>query len=113
MASYGTSQVADLLGVSADTIRRWGDEGRLTLERGEGGHLSVDGRELARYLSEQAHAYEPDSVMAQSARNRFTGIITRVERDSAAIVSYTGAVKELLAEIEADKRALIAKYRGA
>ena len=86
MASYGTSQVADLLGVSADTIRRWGDEGRLTLERGEGGHLSVDGRELARYLSEQAHAYEPDSVMAQSARNRFTGIITRVERDKLVAV---------------------------
>ena len=26
-------------------------------------------------------AYEPDSLPAQSARNRFTGIVTRVERD--------------------------------
>ena len=42
---------------------------------------SVDGADLARYLSEQAKAYEPDSVMPQSARNRFTGIVTRVERD--------------------------------
>lgn len=82
MTSYTTAQVADLLGVSADTVRRWGDEGRLKVDRADGGHRSVDGRDLARYLSEQDAAYEPDSAMSQSARNRFTGIITRVERDT-------------------------------
>lgn len=86
MASYGTSQVAELLGVSADTIRRWGEEGRLEVTRGEGGNLAVDGRELARYLTEQTAAYEPESVMPQSARNRFTGIITRVDRDKLVAV---------------------------
>ena len=34
----------------------------------------------------RASALEPDSVMAQSARNRFTGIITRVERDTLVAV---------------------------
>jgi molybdopterin-binding protein len=73
--------VAELLGVSVDTVRRWCDEGRLPVTKTTGGHRSVEGAALARYLSEQDRAYEPDSVMSQSARNRFTGIVTRVERD--------------------------------
>jgi molybdopterin-binding protein len=81
VALYGTRQVAELLGVSVDTVRRWCDEGRLTVTKTAGGHRSVEGADLARYLREQAKAYEPDSVMPQSARNRFTGIVTRVERD--------------------------------
>jgi molybdopterin-binding protein len=81
MTEYGTRQVAELLGVSVDTVRRWCDEGKLRTVRSEGGHRTVDGADLARYLSEQAKAYEPDSVLSQSARNRFTGIVTRVERD--------------------------------
>ncbi len=81
MALYGTKQVAELLGVSVDTVRRWCDEGRLPVTKTAGGHRSVDGADLARYLTDQARAYEPDSVMSQSARNRFTGIVTRVERD--------------------------------
>jgi molybdopterin-binding protein len=86
MPSYRIAQVAELLGVSADTVRRWGEDGRLPVSRGDGGLLSVDGQDLARYLSEQSAAYEPDTVMAQSARNRFTGIITRVERDTLVAV---------------------------
>jgi molybdopterin-binding protein len=81
MALFGTTQVAELLGVSVDTVRRWCDEGRLPVTKTVGGHRSVEGADLARYLSEQDKAYEPDSVMPQSARNRFTGIVTRVERD--------------------------------
>ena len=81
MALYGTKQVAELLGVSVDTVRRWCDEGRLQVTKTAGGHRSVDGADLARYLQRAGRAYEPDSVMAQSARNRFTGIVTRVERD--------------------------------
>jgi molybdopterin-binding protein len=86
VASYGTSQVAELLGVSVDTVRRWCDEGRLKTTRSKGGHRAVDGADLARHLSESGAAYEPDSVLAQSARNRFTGIVTRVERDGVAAV---------------------------
>ena len=84
MATYGTSQVAELLGVSVDTVRRWCDEGRLETVRSSGGHRGIEGTSLARYLSEQQPAYEPESVLAQSARNRFTGIVTRVERDGVA-----------------------------
>jgi len=81
MAVYRTTQVAELLGVSPDTVRRWCDEGRMKWSENGGRHRTIDGADLAAYLTEQTAAYEPDSVMAQSARNRFTGIITRVERD--------------------------------
>jgi molybdopterin-binding protein len=86
MTSFRTSQVAELLGVSGDTVRRWCDEGKLKTGRSTGGHRTVDGADLARYLSEQTPAYEPDSVMRQSARNRFTGIVTRVERDKLTAI---------------------------
>ncbi|MHB1137807.1 MAG: TOBE domain-containing protein [Microthrixaceae bacterium] len=86
MATYGTAQVAELLGVSTDTVRRWCDEGRLRATSGTGRHRTIDGADLAAYLRERATAYEPDSVMAQSARNRFTGIVTRVERDTLVAV---------------------------
>ena len=86
MATYGTAQVAELLRVSPDTVRRWCDEGRLPSTAGPGRQRTIDGADLAAYLSTQADAYEPDSVMAQSARNRFTGIITRVERDTLVAV---------------------------
>ena len=40
-------------------------------------------------------------------------VITRLNRDSAAIIEYTGAVKSFLAEVEADTKALVSKIRGA
>jgi molybdopterin-binding protein len=86
MAQFRTSQVAELLGVSADTVRRWCDDGRLRWTDVGGRQRMIDGASLAEYLREQTGAYEPDSVLAQSARNRFTGIITRVERDTLVAV---------------------------
>jgi molybdopterin-binding protein len=80
MREYRPGHAAQLLGVSVDTVRRWADEGRLATTRTEGGHRLVDGRDLARVLTEQPAPAEPEG-MVQSARNRFTGIVTRVERD--------------------------------
>lgn len=86
MSNYSPTQVAELVGVSSDTVRRWCDEGRLKATRSPGGHREVSGRELARYLREQAKAYEPASVFGQSARNRFTGIVTSVQRDKLTAI---------------------------
>ena len=87
MASFHKpGRVAELLGVSVDTVRRWCDEGVLGTTRSEGGHRLVSGPDLARMLSERPPAYEPDSLSPQSARNRFTGIVTRVERDGLTAV---------------------------
>lgn len=81
VATYRLGQVADLLGVSVDTVRRWADAGRLPTARTDGGQRTVDGADLARFLQESASAPEPDVVVSRSARNRFPGIVTRVVKD--------------------------------
>jgi molybdopterin-binding protein len=81
MPSYRIGQVADLLGVSVDTARRWADTGRLGARRTEGGQRVVDGAALAEFMAGLRHMPEYDGVIAQSARNRFQGIITRVVKD--------------------------------
>jgi len=109
-SNYRPGQVAELLGVSVDTVRRWCDEGRLQTTRSAGGHRMVSGKDLARHLTERADAYEPDSLPAQSARNRFTGIVTRVERDAltAVVELQAGAhrVVSLMTREAADDLAL-------
>lgn len=86
MTKYAPGQVAELLGVSVDTVRRWCDEGRLKSTRTKGGHREIAGRELARYLRSLDPAAEPESMFKQSARNRFTGIVTRIQRDKLTAI---------------------------
>jgi molybdate transport system substrate-binding protein len=45
------SKVAELFGVSDDTIRRWADSGQLTAIRDAGGRKAVEGVELAAFAS--------------------------------------------------------------
>jgi molybdopterin-binding protein len=81
--SYPLSQVAELLGVSVDTVRRWADQGRIGSSRTDAGHRLIDAADLARFIAERASAVEePDDVtIANSARNRFPGVVTRVIKD--------------------------------
>ncbi len=77
---------AEMLGVSVETLRRWESDGRLTTTRSEGGQRLVDLAEVSRLLAERRRAVADRPVVAQSARNRFPGIVTRVERDAVAAV---------------------------
>lgn len=86
MQYYRSGQLAELLGVSADTVRRWCDEGKLETVRTDGGHRVVEGTELARFVREEDEAYEPEQLRLQSARNRFNGVVTRVERDKLTAI---------------------------
>lgn len=86
MAQYRPGQLAELLGVSTDTVRRWCDEGRLRTTRTEGGHRTVEGKELARFVREQDENQLPDELASRSARNRFSGVVTRVERDKLTAI---------------------------
>jgi molybdopterin-binding protein len=82
--SYRMGEVAALLGASADTVRRLADSGKLRTKRTAAGHRVVDGAELARFLVANLASPEADVVVAQSARNRFPGIVTRVIKDKVA-----------------------------
>jgi molybdopterin-binding protein len=84
MTMYRIGQAAELLGVSVDTVRRWGDSGRLAVRRTKGGQRLVDGADLARFASTLSSSQEPAPVTAESARNRFAGIVTRVLKDKVA-----------------------------
>ena len=71
-------EAAALLGVSDDTARRWADSGRLPTAKDAAGRQVVDGADLARLAVELADEPEPLRV---SARNRLSGIVTRVTKD--------------------------------
>jgi molybdopterin-binding protein len=83
MPSYRLGQAAKMLGVSPDTVRRMVDDGRLTAERSSGGQRLIDGSSLAR-LAKPRRPAKAEPPAAQSARNRFPGIITRVIKDRVA-----------------------------
>ncbi|MGH3713931.1 MAG: TOBE domain-containing protein [Micromonosporaceae bacterium] len=81
MPQLRTSEAGRLLGVSDDTVRRWVDSGKLTASRDEVGRVVVEGSELARFAQASATAPELGSTTEESARNRFTGLVTRVLKD--------------------------------
>ncbi|MPZ66806.1 MAG: helix-turn-helix domain-containing protein [Pseudonocardiaceae bacterium] len=81
MPQFRISEVAELLGVSDDTVRRWVDNRQLTASRDTGGRQAVDGAELAAFVKCQAHATRDPSAVGRSARNRFVGLVTEVVVD--------------------------------
>ncbi len=81
MTKYRVGQAAALLGVSVDTLRRWASAGRVATSVASDGRRYYDGADLAALAVEIAGETTTDQPRAQSARNRFVGIVTRVVRD--------------------------------
>jgi molybdopterin-binding protein len=79
-------QAAEMLQVSVETLRRWETAGRLRTVRSSGGQRLVDIDEVSRLLKERRKAATDRPIVAQSARNRFPGIVTRIESDAVAAV---------------------------
>ena len=91
MATAGTrtlriGEAAELLGVGIDTVRRWEADGRLETVRTGGGQRLVPLSEVSRLLAERRRATPDRPIVAQSARNRFAGVVTKVERDGIVAV---------------------------
>jgi molybdopterin-binding protein len=83
---------AEMLGVSVDTVRRWIENGRLRATRSEGGQRRIELPGITTLLAERRRAGDGSrtaasrTVVATSARNRFAGTVTRIERDRVAAV---------------------------
>lgn len=115
MAHFRVSEAADLLGVSDDTVRRWIDSGRIAAEQAEGGPRMIDGPSLAAFMAERSA--DPGRTGHQSARNRLSGLVTRVEKDGvmALVEIQAGAhrVTALLSRESADELGLAPGVRAA
>jgi molybdopterin-binding protein len=80
--TYTASEASRALGISLDTLRRWDREGRIAVERDASNRRVVAAAEVDRL-----RGGERDEL---SARNRFRGVVSRVEVDG------------LLAQVEID-----------
>ncbi len=83
VSDYRVSEAAEVLGVSTDTLRRWIDAGRVPAATAAG-RTVVDGADLAALAASLVDEAEKERTRAGqvSARNRMTGIVTRVVADT-------------------------------
>jgi molybdopterin-binding protein len=81
MEDYSVGEAAGLLGVSADTVRRWIDGGSLDAARTKNGRRRIDGAVLAQFAQSLHESSDPQVASTDSTRNHFTGIVTKVVKD--------------------------------
>jgi molybdopterin-binding protein len=93
-------EAAKLLGVSADTLRRWDRSGKLRTKRDERNRRLVPASELRR-LGAGAERHRAGDTL--SARNRFPGIVRSVEVDGVmALVEIEAGPHRVTAAITRD-----------
>ena len=96
-------QAAEILGVSVDTIRRWAANGTIKTSRSGGGQRLVSAAELRRLVGARRKTAPQRTIVAQSARNRFAGVVTRVEVDRvAALVEVQAGPHRLVSLLTAE-----------
>ena len=84
MTEFRISEAAALLGVSDDTVRRWGESGRLRIRKAESGRQVIDGVDLVPVMADAVAESPLDAAFPHaraSARNRLTGVVTAVTKD--------------------------------
>lgn len=77
MQTYRIARAAQLLGVSDDTVRRWIEQGLLPVTDAVPAEIPGDAL-AARAITLAAEAKDAGDALS-SARNRFVGIVTRVQ----------------------------------
>ena len=80
MQAFKVVEAARLLGVSDDTVRRWIDQGAAADDRMPRPPRSPATRSPPGPSSWRARTADPADVLS-SARNRFVGLVTRVQVD--------------------------------
>ncbi|WP_283632950.1 TOBE domain-containing protein [Mycolicibacterium poriferae] len=81
MPAIRIKDAAALLGVSDDTIRRWVEGGTLPSSTDESGRKVIAGDVLAEFARDHASPPPDPLGVGSSARNRFTGLVTKVTSD--------------------------------
>src|SRR5712691_2984246 len=107
-------QAAELLGISTDTLRRWAASGKIRVHRSIGGQRLVNLAELRRLQGERRERTKQRPIVAQSARNRFPGVVTRVEKDRvAAVVEVQAGPHRLVSLMTAEAATELALAPGS
>ena len=111
--SVRVGEAAELLGVSVDTLRRWTASGVLRMRRSAGGQRLVALADIRR-LQQERRQKSQRPIVAQSARNRFTGVVTRVEKDRvAAVVEVQAGPHRLVSLMTAEAATELALTPGS
>ena len=79
-------EAAAMLAVSVESLRRWERDGRLRIVRTSSGQRLIPVSEVQRLMAERRDSSPDRPIVAQSARNRFAGVVTRIEKDRVAAV---------------------------
>lgn len=79
MESFRIAEAARLLGVSDDTVRRWIEQ--QTLPTTGASPVEIPGDALAARAVQLATSPEDPTDRLSSARNRFVGLVTKVQLD--------------------------------
>jgi molybdopterin-binding protein len=104
-------EAAELLGISIDTLRRWEAAGRLPVRRSRGGQRLVSLADVRRLQAARRKQDQP--IVAQSARNRFPGVVTRLEKDRvAAVVEVQAGPHRLVSLMTAEAASELALAPG-
>ena len=75
-------EIAAVLGVSDDTVRRWIGTGHLDATPDERGRKVVDGASAAQLACARARPVTDPSQVGRSARNTFVGLVLEVHCDT-------------------------------
>jgi molybdopterin-binding protein len=96
-------KAAELLGVSPDTLRRWEASGKLRTRRSRGGQRLIALADVTRLAGARRAKVSERAGAKQSARNRFEGVVTRVEKDRiSAVVEVRSGPHRLVSLITAE-----------
>jgi len=103
MPIFRISEAAELLAVSDDTIRRWIETGKLAATTDGSGRQVIDGQKLAEFAVAQAKDLTDGRGSKVSARNRFVGIVTKIQIEGlVAQVEVQSGPHHIVSMITAD-----------
>ncbi len=96
-------EAAEVLGVSPETLRRWEASGRIRPHRSRGGQRLLALADVLKLAAARRGGARARRAPAQSARNRFPGVVTRIDKDRvAAVVEVRAGPHRLVSLITAE-----------